>query len=154
MKVQREEASYAAGLVDADGSIMVYKHQPAKPGWNPHHGVKVSVGSTVYRSLAWLIERWEGATNEVSTSTSYKQGRKFKFWEWRLYSDKAERFLRDIRPYLLVKDVEADLALDFLQKRLPSPGSGQKLPPEEIEKRDWYQQRIREAHDARRILLD
>ena len=154
MKIERQDACYAAGFLDADGSIMMYRHQPAREGWSPHHGVKVAVGSTVYRVLEWYLERWGGAIHEVSTSSSYKQGRRFKFWEWRLYSEAAERFLRDVRPYLLVKDGEADLALRFFETRLPAPGSHQKLPPEEIEQRNWYQAQIREAHDARRIRID
>ena len=150
-----DDIIYAAGFVDGDGCISMYKHKPRPPTRrNPSYGIKVSVANTAYNVLQWFSERWEGGIPEVSTAPAYRKRAKKRFWEWKIYGDRAYQFIKQVRPYLQIKSAEADIALEFYKNKAPVPGGNQSFSPEEIARREWYFQRIQKAHGSKSVLID
>lgn len=64
--------------------------------------------------------------------------------QWRLYGEEAKNFLRALRPFLLLKKEEADLALKF-----PIFPRGKKLTEEVIAARAMIRQEIQTIRMAR-----
>lgn len=110
--------SYLAGFVDADGSISI-KSLSKK---------KYAVGFiTVYNCNEAVINIFR---KELGAGKSrYKKTGKGKnkinwrpCWEWQLTAQKAAIAIRKIRPYLKIKDKQADLVLRLCKLKESSSG--------------------------------
>lgn len=102
MTFETAELAYAAGLVDGEGCVGAYslKH-------NQHQIVQVTIANTNEAMIAWLNARWPGS---VQYNAKHRTGWK-PVWRWTLSSRKAEMFLRNILPFLIVKRPQAELCL-------------------------------------------
>ena len=100
------EKAYAAGLFDGEGSILIDKPRRTKG-----HTLWVQVAMREPTAVTWLHERWLGS---LRPGTKRPKGRDaFVCWYWRRYTSAAAAFLNDILPYLLVKQAQAQLAIEF-----------------------------------------
>lgn len=120
------ELAYAAGLFDGEGSVMI-RLRPGgrfKPGRERkrYHLLTVSLSSTDEVIIAWLNQRWPGVVNQHV----YRNERHKPAWRWILDASKAEAFLHDVRPYLILKGPQADLAF---QLRATLVGRGKLMDP-------------------------
>jgi hypothetical protein len=98
---------WAAGFFDGEGSINIVKQ--ANKGGNTNYALVVDVSQVDPRPLEILQKHWRG-----SLRTRPQPNPKWKTPTiWTVRSIQAEQFLRDIRPYLIVKGEEADVALRF-----------------------------------------
>lgn len=105
------DSAYIAGLVDGEGSIMLFWRRDTV-------AIRMTVTNTVKSALDWLQEvcqvgriqshRKEGATRYKPT------------WAWMLNGDGAISVLRQIRPYMRMKAAQAYLAIET-QERLREP---------------------------------
>src|SRR5215472_313487 len=100
------EKAYAAGLFDGEGSILIDKPRRTKG-----HTLWVQVAMREPTAVTWLQERWPAS---LRPTTKRPKGRDaFVCWYWRRYTSAAAAFLSDILPYLLVKQAQAQLAIEF-----------------------------------------
>lgn len=115
--VSERELAYAAGIVDGEGSIGIYKHSAAKNRDGsfrrfPPLRVFVSVSQCDIRLPVWMKERFGG---HVSSLGIPKTGRR-PAYQWGLHGSEAIReFLTSIQPHLLIKREQATVALEFIQ---------------------------------------
>jgi len=104
------EVAYAAGILDGEGCICITKQRSDR-----HHKrgyemkLLVSIGNTDFSLLEWLRARFGGSIYSYSKSGN---GRK-PIGQWHLDSRKAIPFLKAVLPYLVIKQAQAELALDF-----------------------------------------
>ncbi len=155
IKSTHDDILWAAGFLDGDGTINMYRHKPKKgTKQNYVYGLRVSVSNTVYEVLQWYKDRWGGGISEVSTAPSYQKRSKLRFWDWHIYGAKALSFIQDVRPYLKIKDVEASLATEYWEGNPPPLGHNQPSPAEDIAYREKYYRRIREAHGSKAVRID
>jgi len=98
---------YAAGFFDGEGSINITKGTNGKG--TEYFVLEASVSQVDPRPLEFLQEIWGGNLRAVNANNE----RCRPFHRWGIRSQMAENFIRDIRPYLKVKDIEADIALNF-----------------------------------------
>jgi hypothetical protein len=104
--VTESQKAYAAGLFDGEGSILIDKPRPTKG-----HTLWVPIAMREPEAVAWLQERWPGS---LRPATRRPKGREAVFcWYWRRCTSAAATFLSDILPYLLVKESQAQLAIEF-----------------------------------------
>lgn len=117
--VTTEEVAYAAGFFDGEGHICI-AYNPLNKCVNRYGKVYfyerfqlyVSVGQKDKTPLVWLKDKFGGHLHHKSQRRSYDKKQYF-IWTWMLNSAKAIEFLKLIRPFLIVKAKEADVAFEF-----------------------------------------
>lgn len=120
-------AQYAAGFFDGEGCVNCSVNKGGSPF------VRILVVNTNIEVLEKLQETWGGDIN-----ANYKSKEHWKqAYTWRLSHSAAAKFLEDISPFLIVKEQQAKLALEFVHIR---PGRGKR----------WTEDSLKEAN----VLLD
>ena len=136
------ELAYAAGLIDGEGHIIIFKDDRTKnlkyKTKNPTYILIVGCTNTEPAMIDFLADRW-GACRQT-------RGRQRANWkrtyEWTIQSDMALNFLKEIYPYMIIKQWKAKLAIEFQQgMKWRKIGSGKITPIEEILRREkiWQQ---------------
>lgn len=97
---ERERHIRAACLIDAEGCIQVTKNQ---------FSVLIAVTSTTLPILQWLYDNYGGSIHDKpQKNPRYKPA-----WGWYISCSAAENFLRLIFPFLLIKQPQAQTALEL-----------------------------------------
>jgi hypothetical protein len=97
---------YAAGFFDGEGSIVIT--QPSRTTSR----LTVHAAQSVAAPLLWLRDRWGG-----SIRWRPARGRRRASGQWQLASRAGLAFLIDVRPWLIVKADQADVAVLFASTR-------------------------------------
>lgn len=93
-----QDKIYAAGIVDGEGCITLTHHK------NHTFQAMVSVVQKDVRLLNWLQERWGGRISHYANRAGV----------WRLEAtNEQDTFLCDILPYLLLKQRQAEIILEY-----------------------------------------
>src|SRR5260370_28700476 len=148
----QSELAYAAGFFDGEGCICIalQKGSSCRGVYYPHirrYFISISMSQNDPAPLRWLVERFGGSSRFLRGKRSYYQWH-YERWNWVLSTNAALRFLRLVRPYLIVKASQADLAFKFAEtiepKRRWTP------PPVQKQRAKLYVQ-MKEAKDAFRL---
>jgi len=123
------EKSYLAGIVDGEGSIYIAKN-----------GVALTIANTNKTLIDWIDKRTEGyyyvkkQPKEVDSTcyVYYITGKKLSY------------FLQQIRPYLIVKRKQADIALNYI-KTIQSKGKVA-LPSHILKKRETLRNKLKKLN--------
>lgn len=100
--------AYFAGLFDGEGSVGIYRYNKKRNGQTPK--LTVQIGMNDRRPLALIHEQYP------ESWLGEHENRWGKTWKLMFPSrEGATRFLSDIRPYLVSKQDQVDLALEFSQ---------------------------------------
>lgn len=79
--------------------------------------VRITVTNTFKGLLGWIKDKTGvGDINSGGMATAIHKER----WDWRCNAEPAETLLRQVRPWLLIKAIQADLAIET-QERLRNP---------------------------------
>ena len=122
--------AYAAGIIDGEGCICIYKHRKRK---DTKHGyifaLTVRVTNTNEYIINWFKMQFGGGICKMAdrTSRGYKD-----CWQWAISGKKASDFLKLIEPYLLIKYPQAELAIAFQTKKSRRPTIGKCTTDSEI----------------------
>lgn len=114
--ISETDKARAAGWVDGEGSIYLRRFMN-RNGINPCYCLKVNVSNNDPRIIKWLSALWGG-----STYTRLGAKSKYQHFAWSIECAQAGAFLKDIRPYLIIKQDQADLAIKFQDKRSAERG--------------------------------
>lgn len=138
------DLAWAAGIVDGEGCIFARCAKAGRNGRiNPSYGVglKVTMGhrATVDKIASMF---GHGSRHEV------KQNGYNDAWTWLVQATRMWPVLLALRPYLITKAEEADLALEFLA--LPN-FTGRTVPAEIWEERDRLFNLLRDARPRNRL---
>lgn len=108
------EVGYLAGLVDGEGCISILRMQ-MKRGKRTylHFALQIRIANTQIRLVEWIRDRVGGKLYAQTYVTRIRGNRK-QAWHWHLGGYEASAFLRLVRPYLVIKGDQVDLALEFL----------------------------------------
>lgn len=134
------ELAYAAGVFDGEGSVGIYVGGKTSLG-RPRYNLRLSVGNTDTRLTNWLAETFGG---KVRAKQPRVPSRHRQAYDWYLFGNNAVEFLRLIRPFLLLKAEQADVAIKFQATITPSggPGGSLLLTDEQIAERETYRQQL------------
>lgn len=105
------DLSYAAGLFDGEGCIMISRSR-ARGNDSTKYMLYVTVANTDVEIMSWMFQMFGGALKAARIVDGQRFGRK-PCYHWRLASSKAERFLLTLTPFLRIKRKQAELALEF-----------------------------------------
>jgi hypothetical protein len=111
--------AYTAGLFDGEGSIVIGigKNADGRPS---KYWLQVGITNTNRKIIDWLIGTFGGHVSDNSHAPSRRKQR--PCWAWRVMSNQAAAFLREILPYLRIKRESASIALKFqAHMRMPQP---------------------------------
>jgi hypothetical protein len=106
MPLTETELAYIAGIVDGEGCIMLQKCTARASDAYIYPVVKVA--NTDFRLMDWLVKKI--GAGAVQYRTRSNTGCK-DVQHWTIASNQAIQFLKTIRPYLIVKAHQADVAL-------------------------------------------
>lgn len=113
--------SYMAGFFDGEGYIGILKRQ--RKTYNPEYFIQISIGQKDGHIMDWVMENFGGHLHNVKRDGSYY---------WIVSNKDAYKFLKKIKPYLIYKKPQAELALEFYENRdLRKP-----IPKQELERRE------------------
>lgn len=103
--------SFLAGLFDGEGSFSI-SHQQGRNG-KDSTGLFVRIPNTSVKLMEWLVQHFGGKYYLVRTKPGYKPN-----YEWSPKGrQNREQLLLGILPYLVIKDEQCKVALEYL--RLP-----------------------------------
>jgi len=137
--------AYIAGFFDADGSVCITKWQNKKSGsWQ--HAVYVRVAGTKLDVIEHLNSTFSPQRKiSISMYKTFKREKSFECYSWGCAGRNALEFLELIEPHLILKKKQAQLAIEFQNKKM-SDGldrRGIKLTEEDILWRDKYCERMK-----------
>ena len=134
--VSELNTAYVAGFMDGEGCVRIDKSFPTKR--STHYKLQVIIGNTDLKPLSKIQEKYGG---RVDTRRHGKATLSY----WTIYGDPATKFLEDIRPYAITKAEQIDVALEFQRTKIRFiPAPGRKISQEELNKRSWFYERIKE----------
>ena len=136
MVIKKTTKAYFAGFFDGDGSVTICKRKGRKANHSSTHYMLVQITNYVREPLKLACETFGGSFHPVKTDKS-------KAWKWCLTGKKAEIFLENIYPYLMVRKSAVKLALEFqktcIRKKYPIRIA---TPKWLVKKRDAYKERL------------
>lgn len=116
------ERAYLAGFIDADGCIAIGRHM-GKGSPVPKHTLYVVVVQVKRAVLDYWC--WRTGLGTVYVASKQKGNRNESF-QWRLGSRAAEKLIQAVLPYLIVKQGQARVALQFRATFSRRGGSGRR----------------------------
>jgi hypothetical protein len=117
--------AWAAGIIDGEGCITILRQHPGQSGRiNTSYRVYLKVTMGHAPTIARLVDIFQVGSVHLQRSTRWNDA-----FSWWVASRQAEVVLHIVRPYLVTKAVEADLAFEFFALGV-GRGGGQVLPPE------------------------
>lgn len=132
-----EVLAYAAGFIDGEGSIGISKAMP-RPGWKtrnttPVYEVTLTVVNTVEAPMAWLHAEFGGSLRLKKPAANRWRPQ----WCWVLGNRQAADFCRMVLPYFKVKHRQAQLCIDFMERKALTPKRYKmEVPAEELAARE------------------
>ncbi len=109
-------SSYAAGFFDGEGCIRVdrikIKSASDRPTAYTRYQLKVSVSQANPEILLGFRDKFGGSISSDTIAKKIRPNSRARH-QWYAWSKFAYDFLVEIRPYLIGKAEEADLAIDF-----------------------------------------
>lgn len=125
---------YLAGFFDGEGSVGIYTNG-RKDGRTLRSQVTQNVSPAVTSLLEACRERWGGSL------TVMNRDMKRQAYNWQTSGPKAAIFLREIRPWVILKAEQIDLAVSWQEGRVVLP-RGVSRAPEEIAEADLVAARL------------
>lgn len=137
------ERAWLAGFIDGEGTIRVQTLGSGKYG-GTRYSVVVSVTNTYVPIMEQIANEWEGARlYKRNTRTGWKQA-----LEVRWNTQNALGVLREVAPFLRVKDKQAQLALEYAATLNPDEHRSRAVSTETLQKREQIRLQLK-AYNAR-----
>lgn len=109
--------SYAAGVLDADGTVRICRSRQPKNTKAYRHGLRVSVSNSDLTLLRWFKAELGG---NLMLLLPRAEGHR-PVHRWYLHGVLAGKMLRSVLPYLIVKRERALIGLEFVHT-IQKPG--------------------------------
>lgn len=138
---ERERLIFAAAIFDGEGCIHIARKREG------HYYLMLVIPNTDPRLAEWLLENFGGGT------TIQKYSKINEKWKdqvvWQAYGQKAYGVIRKVKPFLLLKQEQAEVAEKFYRE-CTMKGAGYRCLPIWIKKKqELYYTRIRELNGGR-----
>jgi hypothetical protein len=137
--------AYVAGLFDGEGHVGIARRR--QPSGAFYYCLHVQFHMTNKEVLEFLHLHFGGI--QVHACKRYE--RRKQGYRWNLFGKNAAALLKRVRPYLIVKAVEADVALEFQSinvRRFKPTGGFRHKTEEETKLQDTYYHRLRSLKAA------
>lgn len=105
------EKAYAAGVIDGEGTIGVWRERRAKNSSGYRYRVAMEVSNTNEKLIDWLQQRFGGFKAIVNAE---REGCK-RLWKWRSTTSVVLEIVKQLLPYLVLKQEQAELVIEFCE---------------------------------------
>ena len=135
------ELSYLAGMVDADGSVILRLDKT-------RYRLRLYVYNTYQPLMDWLEENFGGRAVALPQRIDHHKVE----YQWYLDSGPAVDLMKRIVPHMIVKRERAELAIEAWESRAPTARALRHLPvdPATMELRREYVRRFKELNKTGR----
>ena len=138
--------AYCAGLFDGEGSIQIVNDK--SQGWNSWK-LAIQMTSTSVASLKKLMGMFGGKYIEVKRKPNNNLTPRFVAYHWALTSQTAYEALKKMRPFLVEKKAQADIAMKFfIYQKHTTNARKRGLPVSVIRKRESFLKRLKSTRTA------
>jgi hypothetical protein len=127
--------AYAAGLLDGEGTISIREER--RSAGSDAHILQINIGMTDTRPLEFMRQHYGGAIRGPLPRPNAKHK---ALYQWQIGASIAETFLLRVRPFLILKAEQADVALRL---RATKTRSGVPLPFAVLEERRALKDELR-----------
>ena len=135
----REKIIYLGGFIDGEGWIGIKKAFSPKTtrSLSPSYAAILQITNTNEKIIGWLVENFGGQFCRTRPGSS-----KHKVaYIWYVGNRKLQPLLAQVCPYLIIKQEQANIVLNFLTHKLIDPatyGRGNKLSRKEVAFREEH----------------
>ena len=140
-----EELCWAAGIIDGEGCISIHRRHSAtdkKLNHSPYYRLDLKV-KMVHKPAIERLMNIFGVGN-LHRSLPGKRSRRM-LWRWDITGNQCINVLQLIRPYLVVKSKEADIAGEFMPLNVKTTFGKRKISEETLNKRQTIYQQMRDV---------
>lgn len=109
------ELAYTAGIIDGEGTVVIERSSDHKSAASIRYRMHLTVCIREKHLCEWLQLRFGGKLY-LAVPRSPKHA---DYWMWRVTCAEAVECLSAIRPYLLLKGLQADNAIRFQAEIVP-----------------------------------
>lgn len=112
--MEKQAWPYVAGILDGEGSLSI--HKANSPGNNSYR-VQIVIYGTSIKLMKWLLGNFGGTFYSRDNNPSgWGKTSHRRIHKWNLSGRKnKENFLLGVLPYLIIKDEQAKVALEFVR---------------------------------------
>jgi len=139
--------AYAAGIFDGEGHVIIHVLRRKDRNIKLYHEVELAITNTNLEMLLWFKSEFDGTVTAEHPGRGHFGSK--PIWYWKLTSAKATQFLKAILPYLIIKKLQAELAIEFQNRCIGK--YGRNLTPEGIALREQYRQKMKELNHPKEI---
>lgn len=135
--------AYLAGLIDGEGHVSIFRRKPAFPYISPRYSLRLEICMCSLKTIEWIQKHFNGTiykkrrTRTLDTGKLRRQSYAVS-WSGR----KACGLLQRVKPFLITKSHEADIAIAY---QLKCPPKTYKLSQDELSRREKSYWLLREA---------
>lgn len=110
--MKETDKAYLAGLIDGEGTVSIVRLRGRKVGFQ-HYIACVELSNTNWSMIQWVMERLGGSV--VVDARKKVIGQK-QIYRLGLRNRLAEKVLREVFPYLVLKSAQAELVLELRER--------------------------------------
>ena len=107
--MKKSDLAYLAGFFDGEGCIYIQGPRPKR------HCYQLSV--RISQANRWILERYRMAFGGLIREIKPTSATAKCIWQWIISGKQAMEFLNTIYPYLILKQCEARVAIEFQSAR-------------------------------------
>uniref|UniRef100_A0A6H1ZZE7 Putative homing endonuclease n=1 Tax=viral metagenome TaxID=1070528 RepID=A0A6H1ZZE7_9ZZZZ len=146
--MQKTDIAYLAGLLDGEGCIRIASayHTNVKKRVallallntkKRNYWLQVLLGNSDVKVLKEIQKQWGG---NLSLRSSFRRGKPFANITWN--KQKAVELLKALKPYLRIKALECNVALEFTSFLNTPEHRGRRLTDEDLAIREAFKQKL------------
>jgi len=144
--MSRLDYAYCAGLFDGEGCIQIVNDK--SQGWNSWK-LMIQMTSTSISSLNKMVGVFGGNYIEHKRCATDNLTPRFIAYHWALNGAKAYKTLKKLKPFLVEKREQADIAMKFfVHQKNTTYDRKSGLPASVIRKREGFLKRLKFARTA------
>lgn len=109
---QREKLAYLAGIIDGEGSIMIWKSE-IDPKRRGQFNLRINVSSTDKCLMDWLVDNFGNKYRESKSPSRMAKPHWKKQYIWEVNRPNILNILKDIYEFLVIKKERCKIAIEF-----------------------------------------
>jgi len=136
------DLAYYAGLVDGEGSIVIYWHGKTKNVQHYRYILHMNISNNNREIFDPLKAEFGGCVSKWPCPPELI-GKRREHWRFGISQRMCAKFLEQLLPYLRLKRPRAELALEFQRRMQPNATHAKPLSDEELKIRESFSERMR-----------
>ena len=133
--------AYFAGLIDGEGYLQINKFKSINNKYPYEYRGTLRIAMCNKEVMDWLIQNIGGHYIQPKNLPSGRE-----IWAWNMYSTKAADMLEKALPFIVVKNAQAKIFIDFIRATAISNTGKKGLPIKNYLLREEFYLKMKEAN--------